>query len=191
MISVKATTKALSATLIVLFMAALLFGTWLIMPADVEAAQYEENATVSNATVSSFVSCGMPTTWSNGVEFGSVDPDSDSNEPSPDANYTMSAPSTNNVNVDFYIKTNAPMTKQGGPETIPLANYTWNMTQASDHPTDDVGSVALTTNYVEGTLCDNTPNGSNCYLHLWLDVPLDTMAGTYNNTLTVKCNQTD
>jgi len=187
--SIKATTKAASAVIIAVFMAAVLFGAWFIAPVDVEAVEYEENATPSNVTVKSYVACGMPASYVNGVEFGSLDPNTNSNEPNPDANYTMLAPATNNVGIDFYIKANAPLTKSS--DTIPLANYTWNMTKSTDHPTDTVGSVALTTSYVEGTLCDNTLNGTTCYLHAWLDIPLQTPAGTYNNTVTVKCNQTD
>lgn len=190
MISVKATTKALSATLIAVFMAALLFGTWLMMPADVQAQSDETNATTSNVTVQAHVSCGMPASWANGVEFGSVDPDHSDYVPT-DNNYTMLAPATNNVDIDFYVMADQAMLRQGGADTIPLANYTWNMTTWATSPPAFNSTTALTTAYVEGTGCDGTSAGDNCTTHLWLDIPSGQVAGTYNNTLTIKCNQTD
>jgi len=188
--SIKATTKAASAVIIAIFMAAVLFGAWLIVPANVEAAESEENATTSNVTVKAYVACGMPASYANGVEFGSLDPATSNNLPS-DTNYTMSAPTTNNVGIDFYIKASAALTKGG--DTIPLANYTYNMTANTTVPMTPVAGYgsALTTEYVEGTLCDNTLNGSKCYLHAWLDIPANQPAGTYSNTVTVKCNATD
>jgi hypothetical protein len=183
-------TKAASATIIAIFMATALFGAWLIMPAGVEAAEYEENATDSNVTVKSYVACGMPASWANGVEFGSLDPDTSSNQPNPDTNYTMLAPGSNNVDIDFYITANDSLTK--GSDTIPLANYTWNMTSPTDTPEPGDGtSTALTTGYVEGALCDGTSNGTKCFSYFWLDIPVNTPAGTYVNELTMKCNQTD
>ncbi len=186
MISIKSTTKATSAVAIVALVVAMLFGTWILTPMQVDAAQYEENATTSNVTVKNYVSCGMPASWADGVEFGALDPGTSDNLPL-DQNYTMIAPSTNNVPIDFWIKANAPLTK--GADTIPLQNYTWNMTKWEDSPPPFASTVGLTTSYVEGDQCNNTQPGANCTLHLWLDIPLNQAPGTYNNTLIVKCNQ--
>jgi len=182
-ISKKATSAAAIATIL---MATIAFGFWLVTPSSVDAATYEENATTSNVTVLNYVACGAPVEFANGIEFGSLDPESDNNN-NTDQEYTFHAPSTNNINIHYYIKANDNLKKDGSNEIILEGNYTWDDSLTSEGEVVDAQN--LTTSYQSFSDGTDVAPDANVYLRLWLDVPLVT-PGTYSNTVTIKCNGT-
>jgi len=175
--------KATSAAIVAMLLGIIAFGVWLVTPGSVDAATEELNATTTNVTVNVYVSCGAPANYADGINFGSLDPETTNN---PAEGYTFTSPTTNNVNINYYIKANGDLTR-GGVTTdfIKLGNYTWDDNETLGNVVEDAHT--LTTNFVS---FDNTsiPPGGSISLQLWLDIPVVT-PGTYNNTITIKCNQ--
>jgi len=180
----KATSAVAIATILLV---AIAFGFWLVSPGQVDAASMEENATDTSVTVNQYVACGAPSSYANGIEFGTLDPETNDN-PNTDGEYNFHSPSTNNVNIHYYIKANDALTRGGNPDKILLGNYTWDDNTTSGQ-TDVSRSQALTTDYVSFDDGTNVAPDSDVYLKFWLDIPITT-PGDYNNTVTVKCNVT-
>jgi len=180
-ISRKATSAAAIAAIL---MATIAFGFWLVTPGQVSAATNETNTTDTSVTVKNYVACGAPANYADGIAFGSVDPET-SNATA--EGYTFTAPSTNNVDIHYYIKANGDLTRgEVTTDFIKLGNYTWDDNETIGNVVTDAHT--LTTSYAS---FDNTsvPPGGDISLQLWLDVPI-VPPGTYNNTVTIKCNGT-
>ena len=89
-----------------------------------------------------------------------------------------------NANIDLEAKGNASnLVRQGGSETIPLANVKIHE--------DTLGSaVSLTTSYADiGGLTDVVAGESIPTFKLWLTVPDPQVAGTYVYKLYVKATE--
>jgi len=154
-----------------------------IMFLPVKAPVTSVQTTTSSVTVNTYVSILLSAPLAGGVQFGNLDPGT-SNNPSTtcqglNCNITVS-PDTN-VNVDIVTKANAPLTRQGGTETIPLSNYKWNAASnaAPSSPAYDLQTTYDYTNKVGA----NVAPGQSRTIQYWLSIPSGQAAGTYNNTL--------
>ena len=89
-----------------------------------------------------------------------------------------------NTNVDFCIKADALNTSTG--DEIGLGNETYSANTSDTNLTlPGLGAeTSLTTSYVESST--NVSTGGEDYFRFWLDVPVATASGTYNNTVSFK-----
>ena len=152
--------KATSAAILAITLGIIAFGVWIVTPSQVSAATNETNATTTSVTVNVYVACGMPDTYADGIDFGSLDPETNDNFA--ENGFKLTSPDTNNTWYD-----NGTVV---GSENASL-------------------STALTTSYaIFSADGQNIPPGGTDYMGLWLDVPI-VPPGTYNNTIYIKCNQ--
>ncbi|MCD6477951.1 MAG: hypothetical protein J7K87_03025 [Candidatus Aenigmarchaeota archaeon] len=180
--------KATSAAILAITLGIIAFGVWIVTPSQVSAATNETNATTTSVTVNVYVACGMPDTYADGIDFGSLDPETNDNFA--ENGFKLTSPDTNNVNITYYIKANGDLTRQdGGEGFIKLGNYTWYDNGTVVGSENASLSTALTTSYaIFSADGQNIPPGGTDYMGLWLDVPI-VPPGTYNNTIYIKCNQ--
>ena len=171
----------------------------LVMQHSVQAAASDAKTTSSNVTVNVYVSISLTTLFSDGVEFGSLDPGLDDQASTTCASQVcnISVSGDTNIAVDLLMKATANLTRcPGGACTgdmIGWWNYTWNSTD---------GTVAMTTPGWELniTMYDNTTarkvgdsvsaSGVRTW-QAWIDIPAAQAAGTYNNTLYFCAHQED
>lgn len=154
-----------------------------------------ESSTVSNATVAVSIGFTFSGNLTNGILFGSVNPNTLNNNAT--GNYLADAGNTsyfidmdvgNNANTDACVKVNAPLTS--GANTIGNGNYTYdaNSTIDGDNMNTGTGAIVLNNTYV--LMDSDLSTAENQYIQLYLDVPAEQSAGTYNNTVSFKIVQT-
>jgi len=163
------------------------------------AADSQESTTPSNATVSKNVAFSMSTNLSTGIQFGSVDMNTNNNnatgnydggpgeagaEGIVNASYYITVDTSSNVNVDVCIKDDGHLDTQAS-DAITNGNYTWNDNSTSNSTEDETDSFAMSTDYVRLNVT-NIGGGARTYIRLWLDVPNLQPAGVYNNTVYLK-----
>jgi len=140
--------------------------------------------TTSNVTVSAYISISLSTPLASGVQFGQLNPGTSDNPSTTCQNYAcnITVSSDTNVNVDIVLKANAPLTRQGGTETIPNSGYTWNSTDGTTMPS--LPGYELSTSYdYTNKVGSNLAPGELRTWQAWLDIPSGQIAGNYNNTL--------
>jgi len=147
------------------------------------------DTTVSEVTITNYLSISMSENLGTGIAFGSV-----STLPATDVNATNnydggSSASTlsievsedSNTAVDFCIKADGDLTTSGA-DTLGLGNETYANATSSDVDTPALANeVALTESYVKAG--DSVAAGSTNYYRFWLDIPAAQTPGTYNNTV--------
>lgn len=160
-----------------------------------QAADTDEKSTTSNVTVNVYVSISLTTDFNNGVTFGSLDPGTTDNNATTcnGLGCNISVSGDSNVNVDIVMKANDPLTRDGGPETIPASGYTWNTT-------DGTALQVMPGNELNATeydyrnaykVGDSVSSSEVRSWQAWLDIPSAQTAGTYNNTLYFCANEED
>jgi len=187
--------------IVLIFVALFLFSIMMLFNSGMRTTGYAVSAnTTSNVTISSFFAVEMSINLSNGIQFGDV-----SSLPSTDLNAThnydganttaqgaaagngtsmwMNVSTDSNTAVDFCIKADALNTSQD--DEIGLGNETYHNSTFTNISSPTVGSqVSMTTSYVSAG--ENIAAGNNNYYRFWLDVPVATPTGTYNNTVSFK-----
>jgi hypothetical protein len=165
----------------------------IFLPSLVKAADTDEKTTSSNVTVNTYVSISLSTAFANGVEFGSLDPNTNNNNATTcnglGCNITVSA-DTNTV-VDI-VMNGTVMTRFGGAQTIPASAYTWNTTNGTSLPNPIIPLNATVYEYRNGYKVGDSVSASG--VRSWqaqLDIPSAQTAGLYNNTLAFCANQED
>jgi hypothetical protein len=167
----------------------------LLMQHTAQAASSDEQTTSSNVTVNVYVSLSLTTAFSEGVEFGSLDPGVDDQASTTCAGHgcNVSVSGDTNVNVDILMKASDDLTRFGGAQTIPSVNYTWNSTDGTAAWTQP-GWELNTTSYDNITahkVGDSVSAGGVRSWQAWLDIPSAQTAGLYNNTLYFCAHQED
>jgi hypothetical protein len=155
-------------------------GTWLVnVTANDTFPNYASNSTQFEVNV--YVSIGLTTNLADGIEFGSLDPNTVNSSSATCNNLqcNISVSSDTNVNVDVVMKVNSYLTRQGGVETI--STQYWNSSTA-EQPTNPAYQVSTTYDYTNKVGSSLTP-GTRTIFNSWLSVPSGQKAGTYNNTL--------
>jgi hypothetical protein len=165
---------------------------WFFLPSLVTAADNETKTTSSNVTVNTYVSISLSTAFSNGVEFGGLDPGTSNNNATTCNNLgcNISVSADTNTNVDI-VMNGTVMTRFGGAETIPAVNYTWGTSDGTALP-DPTIVLNTTKDYRNGYKVGDSISASN--KRSWqaqLDIPSAQTAGVYNNTLFFCVNQED
>lgn len=151
-----------------------------------------EDSTVSNVTISKYLSITLSTNLNDGILFGSLNPDTENSNATHNYDGASDASSmfvnvstdTNTV-VDLCIKANTNLTSSGS-DMIALGNETYanNVTATDIDSPSLVNETTLTIDYVKsGT---GIPIGSQGYFRFWLDVPTGQASGDYNNTVSFK-----
>ncbi len=151
-----------------------------------------KNATTT-VTVNEYVAIGMSNNLSVGIDFGSVDPDTDDNNAthnydgaSAGTSYWINISSDSNVNIDVCVGDNESL--KLGSYVIGNGNYTWvnSTTSATDAWMIVGNSTAMTTtaSYTRGGE-DISPGNYN-YFRFWLDIPKGQAAGDYINQVSFK-----
>jgi len=176
--------------LLVFFSALLVFSVLMLFVGNAtRVTGYAVSTTVSNVTISSYVSMSLSTNLSSGILFGTV-----SNLPAVYANASHnydggSSMSTMFVNistdsnsaVDLCTKANANM-QDAGTDTIGIANETYANSTTSDTSSPAIANnVSFTTSYVSAGKA--VARGSQQYYRVWISIPVGQAMGTYNNTL--------
>ncbi len=154
--------------------------------------------TISNVTISSYLSISMSTNLSDGILFGNISalPAADVNashnyDGIPEGAYNSSlfvnVSTDSNVNVDFCLQADADFKEDAGGTLLLVGNETYgNSSTTNDvaEPAGPSGSTQLTTSYVKTQ--PNVAPGYVAYYRFWLDIPAAQPAGDYNNTVTFK-----
>ena len=172
-----------------------ILGTYFLLGGIGGVGALSESSTVSNATVAVSIGFTFSGNLTNGILFGSVNPNTLNNNAT--GNYLADAGNTsyfidmdvgNNANTDACVKVNAPLTS--GANTIGNGNYTYdaNSTINGANMNNGAGSVAISNAYV--LMNANLGIADNQYMQFYLDIPSGQQAGTYNNTVSFKIVQT-
>jgi len=154
--------------------------------------------TVSNVTISKYLSISLSTNLSMGIYFGNV-----STLPATNLNAThnfdtqginqtsfwVNVSTDSNTNVDICTKADTNFRSSGG-DTINLGNETYinatinNMSMPGPISSD----IHYTSSYVYAG--QNVSVGGADYFRFYMDIPAATPSGTYNNTVTFQGVQT-
>jgi hypothetical protein len=177
--------------LIAVFLAVFLFSLIMINFQHSQITGFATTGTtISNVTISYYLSISMSTNLTNGILFGSV-----SSLPATDINAThnyddggsassmfLNVSTDSNVNVDFCIKANTDLTDSANGNIIGLGNETYNnaTTTNASLPFPSTQTL-LTTSYAKAG--QNVTKGSFIYYRAWLDIPASQPAGDYNNSI--------
>ncbi len=149
--------------------------------------------TVSNVTISKYLSVSMSENLSEGILFGTVNSlpannqNSTHNHDGASSGSTMflNVSSDSNTPVDFCIKANDDLTDSEGGNILAIANESYHFSLTTDVSNPDLSSeVSLTTDYVKAG--QDVAVGDSMYYRFWLDIPAATASGTYNNTINFK-----
>lgn len=154
-------------------------------------AATDVKSTTSNATVSEYAAIALSTNLTDGIFFGSVNPNTNDNVAThnadgADGNTSMwvTISSDSNTYISICTKDSAALTK--GADTIPNTGYTYNFTTtAADKPVTLPGT-AITTSYVNTTGVGVSVSDQYEWFRFWLDVPAGQEAGVYENTMYFK-----
>ena len=185
--------------LLFIFGALLLFAAIMLLIQNIRIPETKitgyatEESTVSNVTIQKYLSIDLSTNLSEGILFGSINPDSTNANATHNYDGTSSGSSMyvnvsddSNTAVDFCIKSNDDL-KTSGADIIGIANETYadNVTTTdADNPSLSNEVSLNKTDYIEaGT---NISIGNQSYFRFWLDVPSGQASGDYNNTITFK-----
>lgn len=147
-------------------------------------------STVSNVTITNFLSISMSENLQSGILFGSVSSlpavginASHNYDGGSDAtSMSIAVSSDSNTNVDFCIKANTDMT-DAGLDIIGIGNETYSNATVSTDATSPppAGAIKLTTSNVKSG--ENIERGSSNYYRVWLGIPAAQAPGTYNNSV--------
>ena len=185
--------------LLFIFGALLLFAAVMLLIQNIKIPETKitgyatEESTVSNVTISKYLSIDLSTNLSEGILFGSKSPNTQNNNAthnddgaSSGSSMYVNVSADSNTAVDFCIKSNDDL-KTSGADIIGIANETYanNVTETNDTSPYLADEVSLNkTNYIEaGT---NISIGNQSYFRFWLDIPSGQASGDYNNTITFK-----
>lgn len=170
-----------------------IFSLILFANQSAELTGYATSATTtSNVTISSYFAIAMSANLSDGIQFGNI-----STLPAINANAShnydgdaglntsmwMNVSIDSNVNVDFCVMADALNTSSGDYIGLGNESYFNSTINNATHPSS-ASEVSITTSYVKAG--PNILVGNNNYYRFWLDVPIATPAGTYNNTVFFK-----
>jgi len=155
-------------------------GTWTI---DVYANDTGGNEDTNSATftVNVYLAIALSTPLAGGIEFGNLDPNTinSSSLTCQNLGCNISVSSDSNVNVDVVVKVNAPLTRQGGTETIETQYWNSSLTQQPSSP-----AYQFQTSYdYTHKVGSNLEPGSNVIFNTWVTIPGGQKAGVYNNTI--------
>ena len=152
------------------------------------------STTVSNVTISKFLSIDMSTNLTEGILFGNI-----SALPAVNANAThnydsvqgnsssmiINVSTDSNTNVDFCVKANANLIDSSGGNTLGIGNESYHNATLTNTTLPTLGAeVKFTTSYVKAG--ENVNEGDGIFYRFWLDIPAGQAAGTYNNTIDFK-----
>ncbi|MEM0465413.1 MAG: hypothetical protein QXW97_01780 [Candidatus Pacearchaeota archaeon] len=152
--------------------------------------------TVSNVSISSFLSIDMSPNLTAGILFGTV-----SNLPATNVNATHNYDSgesppnqssmflnvslDSNTAVDFCIKANDDLVDSVGGNRIGIDNETYSNSSVNNLTFPSLSNEkSINHSYVKSAI--NVEKGDNVYFRFWLDIPAATPAGSYNNTIYFK-----
>ena len=148
-------------------------------------------STVSNVTITSYLSISMSANLQEGILFGSVDTlpalniSASHNYDGGSSASTMfiNVSTDSNTAVDFCIKANAGLQTSGAE--IGIGNETYsNSTSTNSTVPAIANNVSLTTGYVKNGA--NVAQGNSNYYRFWLNIPAAQAPGTYNNSVSFK-----
>ena len=152
-----------------------------------------EGTTISNVSISKYLSITLSTNLSEGILFGSITslPASDWNAThnfdgdSSGSTMFVNVSQDSNTAVDICIKANTHLTDSGNGNILGIGNETYRNSTTTDgsNPPGPSNSIMLNTTYVKGGAISPA---SLSYYRFWLDVPSATPSGTYNNSVSFK-----
>lgn len=145
--------------------------------------------TVSNVTISKYLSIVMSGNLSAGILFGTVNaiPSTDINATNNNNSAELSSMFLNvstdsNTAVDFCIKANTNLYDSTGGNTIGIGNETYSNASTTSSTIPVLSNqVLLTTSYIKAG--QNITKENTTYYRFYLDIPTGTSSGTYNNTI--------
>lgn len=148
--------------------------------------------TVSNVTISKYLSITMSTNLSKGIFFGTinslpavnVNASGNNNSLSTGANSTffINVSTDSNTNVDFCLKAISNLIDSAGGNMLNVANESYSNSTTTNETLPAVGKeVIFTTLGVKAGI--NITAGNVTYYRFYLDIPTGTPSGTYNNTI--------
>ena len=148
--------------------------------------------TVSNVTISKYLSITMSTNLSKGIFFGTVNSlpavninaSGNNNSLSTGANSTffINVSTDSNTNVDFCLKAISNLIDSAGGNMLNVGNESYSNSTTTNETLPAVGKeVIFTTSGIKAGI--NITAGNVTYYRFYLDVPTGTPSGTYNNTI--------
>lgn len=150
--------------------------------------------TVMNATISAWISIVPSEALSQGIQFGTITPDSldnnatnNTNGPDNGTNYSFTVDELTLVRVDFYNRAGSHLNLSGSPTIVlDIGNVTHkaNITSNNESVIDPTDSINLTLGFLKlgNGSCDNLVAGNVCWMAYWVDIPLGQPVGEYNTT---------
>jgi hypothetical protein len=145
-------------------------------------------STVSNVTISQYLSIDMSSDLLGGIYFGDIQslPAIDQNATknyngtSNATLYYINVSTDSNTNVTFCIRANQGMSN--GVETMNLQNESFSASDSSNATVPSlINETSMTT--IQQIAGGNIGLGNAVYYRFWLDVPVGQAVGTYNNSV--------
>lgn len=127
------------------------------------------------------------------IQFGALEHDTQDNNAtlnynaSDESEYYIHLSNDSNVNAKVNISASGPMTNDAGNQ-IGEGNMTWNSSYSISNSTDPAlpGTQMSTT---EGVSSSTLTPGDKQFYRFWIDIPVGTPPGAYNNTITFESYQ--
>ena len=150
-----------------------------------------EGSTISNVTISKYLSIDMSTNLSTGILFGNITslPATNQNashnydDGSEGTTMAVNVSTDSNTRVDFCVRANDDLTDPSNQNYLEIQNETYsNSTLTNSTLPAPASETSLDkTTYIKAG--ENVSIGGATYYRFWLDVPVGTASGTYNNTV--------
>jgi len=147
---------------------------------------FEVKTANTTVVIQSYVSISKSDNLSQGINFGQISSlptvmqNATLNYNATDqTEYYISVSNDSNVNVDFCMKADA-LNTTGGSE-IPLFNYKWNSSTATNMTKPAPNGTSMAIAY--GAVRSGMTHPSNLYFRFWLNISASQAPGTYNNTV--------
>jgi len=148
--------------------------------------------TISNVTISKYLSITMSGNLSRGIFFGTVNAlpavninasgNNNSVATGGNSSFLVNVSTDSNTNVDFCIKADSNLIDSAGGNTLHMGNESYSNSTINNETMPEVGQeIKFTDSYVKAGV--NVSIGNVTYYRFYLDIPTGTPSGNYNNTI--------
>ena len=157
--------------------------------------------TMSNVTISSYFSITLSDNLTNGIYFATIynlpaanvnasgNNNSETNLPAGNTSFFINVSSDSNTAVDFCLRSTADLKTSGG-DVIAIGNETYSNSTIKNATSPLLAKEVAFSKTAGVKAGQNVPAGNESYYRFYLDVPVATPSGSYNNTISFEAVKT-
>ncbi|MCX6746679.1 MAG: hypothetical protein NTU63_00920 [Candidatus Pacearchaeota archaeon] len=150
--------------------------------------------TMSNVTISGYFSITLSDNLTNGIYFGTVNSlpapnrnatgnnNSATNDANGNTSFFINVSTDSNIGVDFCLRSTADLKTSGG-DVIAIGNETYSNSTFVNGTWPALGKEVAFNKTAGIKTGQNVTGGNVTYYRFYLDVPVATPTGSYNNTI--------